>query len=72
MHSFYEIFPDRGDLGGLFFEGGGVLIFKKIEIFWRGRGVGIYFLGGKLRVELFGWGRVNFFVCVHPYVKGLF
>ena len=22
MHSFYEIFPDHGDLGGLFFVGG--------------------------------------------------
>ena len=23
MHSFYEIFPDREDLGGFFFWGGG-------------------------------------------------
>ena len=32
MYSFYEIFLDRRDLGGLFFVGGGVLIFERIEI----------------------------------------
>ena len=31
MHSFYEIFPDRGELEGLFFAGRGVLIFERIE-----------------------------------------
>ena len=37
MYSFYEIFPDRGDLGGLFFcVRGGVLIFEIIEIFLGG------------------------------------
>ena len=45
MHSFYEIFPDRGDLGCLIFVvGGGALIFERIEIFWgEGRGVVIIF-----------------------------
>ena len=31
MHSLYKIFPDRVDLG-VFFAGGGVLIFERIEI----------------------------------------
>ena len=47
MHSFYEIFPDHGDLGGFFFAEGGMLMFER-----------------KLRVELFGWGRVIF--CLYP------
>ena len=29
MYSFYEIFADRGNLGGLFFCGGGLLIFGR-------------------------------------------
>ena len=68
MHSFYDIFPDRRDLGGLFFCGGGVLIFERIENFFWGGG---YFFSLMLRVELFGWGRVIFFFgYIHPYVKG--
>ena len=43
MYSFYGIFPDRGDLGGLFFLRGGVLIFERIEGY-GGRGVVIFFL----------------------------
>ena len=35
MHSFYEIFPDRGDLV-VFFSGVGVLIFERIEILGGG------------------------------------
>ena len=34
MHSFYEIFPDRVDLGGLIFYGGGLLIFEIIDFFF--------------------------------------
>ena len=42
MYSFYEIFPDHGDLGG-FFCGGRVLIFEIIEMdgvffFLKGKG----------------------------------
>ena len=59
MHSFYEIFPDLGD----FVLRGRVLIFERIE----GVEGGYFFL--KLRVELFG-GEGDFFVCIHPYVKG--
>ena len=44
MHSFYEIFPDRGDLGCLiFFVGGGALIFERIEIIFLGGEGWLYF-----------------------------
>ena len=43
MHNFYEIFPGRVDLGGLFFfAGGGGLIFERIEILRGGTGVVIF------------------------------
>ena len=47
MYSFYEIFPDRRDLGGLFFVGGGVLIFERIEILGGESGGDFFFV--KLR-----------------------
>ena len=58
MHSFYEIFPDCGDLGGLFFFGG----------------MGCWFLRElRFILKVKGWiiwvGQGEFFVCNHPYVK---
>ena len=72
MYSFYEVFVDLGNLGSLFFCGGGVLIFERIEIFWEGEGWWFLLIFRKVRVELFGWGEGDFFVCIHPYVKGYF
>ena len=63
MHICYEIFPDRGDLGCLFFLVGGVaLIFERIEIFLGGWGVAIFFW--EVRVELFQWVKEIF--CLYP------
>ena len=51
----------------IFFAGGGVLIFERIENWGGGFRGGDFF--GKLSVELFGW-EGDFLDCIHPYVKG--
>ena len=43
MYNFCEIIPDRGDLG-VFFVGGGVLIFERIEIYFLGEEGWCFFL----------------------------
>ena len=59
MHSFYEIFPDCGALGGFFFGERGFDFWENWEIFLEGGVEEWWIFCWRLRVELFGWGRVN-------------
>ena len=63
MYSFMKSFQ----IMEIWVGGGGVLIFERIEIFWEERGGEFFF--GKVRVELFGRGKDDFFVCIYPYVN---
>ena len=62
MHSFYEIFPD---LGG-FFCWEGCWFLREL----RGKGVEGWWFFFKVKGWIIWVGEGDFFVCIHPYVKG--